>query len=390
MAGARVRRTMESMVEPTRAPRSLLIGAGLFTWALAGAPMALRWWEHPSLDEGTLAWAVPFLIFAVAFWLTTTREAWPRAWRLALLSVQAVTAILFVGKSHGGFSGALLALVAGQAPFLLELPAALVWAGVQTAALAVVLARHGGALDGLLGSGGYLGFQLFTLGAAYLVQREALARQDLARANAELVATRALFAELTRGAERLRIARELHDSLGHHLVGLGLSLELSAHTTEGKAKEGILRAQEISRTLMAELRAVVASMREDQPIDLGRALRLLVEGIPRPRVHLDVPEPLCIEEPGRAHALFRCAQEAITNAVRHADAENLWIDVADEGGTIALRARDDGRGATDVRAGNGLSGIRERLEALGGSFEIDARPGEGWTLRAFVPRGGPA
>jgi signal transduction histidine kinase len=116
-----------------------------------------------------------------------------------------------------------------------------------------------------------------------------------------------------------------------------------------------------------------------------------VEGIPRPIVHLELPEPLCVEDPGRAHALFRCAQEAITNAVRHAEAENLWIEVSEAGGTIALRARDDGRGAADVRVGNGLSGIRERLEALGGRFEVDARPGEGWTLRAFVPaRGGPA
>jgi two-component system sensor histidine kinase UhpB len=84
-------------------------------------------------------------------------------------------------------------------------------------------------------------------------------------------------------------------------------------------------------------------------------------------------------------------QEALTNAVRHADAANVFLAVEERDGTIAVSARDDGRGAStgSVKAGHGLSGLRERVEGMGGRVEIDSRPGEGVTLRALLPsRGG--
>ena len=86
-----------------------------------------------------------------------------------------------------------------------------------------------------------------------------------------------------------------------------------------------------------------------------------------------------------AHTIFRCVQEALTNAVRHAHAENVYVAVASSEGTVAVTARDDGRGAAELKPGHGLSGLRERIEGMGGTVEIEARAGAGLTLRALLP-----
>lgn len=141
----------------------------------------------------------------------------------------------------------------------------------------------------------------------------------------------------------------------------------------------------MTRLLLSDVREVVSSLREDRPVDLRRALETLAAGTPEPRVHLSFPENLEIRDPSQANALFRCAQEAITNSVRHARARNLWIELKKEEDGIALRARDDGRGTAAVQAGNGLQGMRERLEEIGGRLEIESWPGQGFALRAWTP-----
>jgi signal transduction histidine kinase len=75
----------------------------------------------------------------------------------------------------------------------------------------------------------------------------------------------------------------------------------------------------------------------------------------------------------------------ITNAVRHARADNLWLVLQHDGERVALNARDDGQGVKKVEWGNGLNGMAERLETLGGGLEIETKPGAGFRLQAWVP-----
>jgi signal transduction histidine kinase len=142
----------------------------------------------------------------------------------------------------------------------------------------------------------------------------------------------------------------------------------------------------VTRLLLTDVRDVVGALREERALDLRRALEDLASAAPEPRVHLACPTDLEVSDPLRAHTLFRCAQEAITNAVRHAQAKNVWIELSREAdGGLQLHARDDGRGAAAVEPGNGLRGMRERLEEAGGSLEIAAAPGAGFALRAALP-----
>jgi|SRR6267142_720768 len=94
---------------------------------------------------------------------------------------------------------------------------------------------------------------------------------------------------------------------------------------------------------------------------------------------------LHIDDPAKAHAVFRCVQEAITNAVRHARARNLWIHLIQSLDGLDVRISDDGDGGADVKPGHGLKGMRERLEAVGGWLKVQAAPGRGFTIEAWVP-----
>lgn len=222
--------------------------------------------------------------------------------------------------------------------------------------------------------------------AARLVLREHRMRQALATAHAQMLATQSLLAETVRGTERLRIARDLHDAVGHHLTALNLHLDLALRQSRDAAPPALVTARDAGGQLLAQVRNVVSSSRRDQAIDLEQAIRLLCEGIPGLVASLHI-DPAAARHPAPvAHALFCCVQEAVTNALRHAHARRLDIALEMQDGATVVRVADDGRGNTALSEGNGLSGIRERLADLGGELRYGTRTGGGFELELRLPQ----
>ncbi|MBL8191670.1 MAG: sensor histidine kinase [Acidobacteria bacterium] len=213
-------------------------------------------------------------------------------------------------------------------------------------------------------------------------------RRELARINAELKATQQLQAESARLAERVYISRELHDAIGHHLAALSVNLQLASHLTEGEAAESIREAHLVARTLLADVREVVSSLRQEATIDLRAAIETLASGVKHPTIHVEINDELKDTDPLQAHTIFRCAQEIITNTIRHAGARNLWLTLELDDTGISLQARDDGRGAEKLQPGNGLRGMRERVEEYGGHLNWEARLGAGFSAVIFLPFAG--
>ena len=311
----------------------------------------------------------------------------PISYRLVTLAVLTGSALAICLASESSLGGVLLLVVAGLVPWMLARTAAVAWLLTQNVALAIVISYLPGLTfaDASVAAGLFLSLSLFAFISSYVALRQHTARNELRKVNSELRATQALLAENTRIAERVRIARELHDLVGHHLTALTLNLEVATHLVEGKALEHVQQAHSLAKLLLADVREVVSDMREDDKVDLSAALRTLVEGVPQPRIHLDLPTELAMTDPGRAQVLLRCAQEVITNAVRHAEARNLWIRLRLDVDGVDMRARDDGRGVTKFEAGNGLKGMSERLRGLGGNLDVNTAPGKGFSLRARLP-----
>ncbi|HEX2678290.1 MAG TPA: sensor histidine kinase, partial [Polyangiales bacterium] len=372
----------------------LLRYAGLFTWAVVGIPLAY----FPLADAGQAAGVSPdlvgstlaYLVFGVAYWLVT-RELGarrPRKFDIALLGVLTIAAIAFSRLTGTGLGSILLMLVSGVIPWLMPLGMGVAWLILMHVPLVSVFLELEGwtPVVAVLQAIMYVGYSSFTFITGLVARQQASAREEQRRLNSELRATRALLAESSRMSERLRISRELHDLLGHHLTALSLNLEVAGHLTEGKAQEHVRQSHTLAKLLLTDVREAVSEMREERGIDLTNAMRVLAEGVPALDVHLELPDLLEVEDPEVAQVLLRCAQEIITNTVRHAGARNLWLTFersADR--QMAIHARDDGQGASELRQGNGLTGMRERLAQFGGRVDIVTGKGRGFALDALLP-----
>lgn len=368
---------------------ALLRYAGLFTWACVGLPLIVD--ADPQVGRAHYwAWLAAYLAFGLAYWLVSHQinRRTPALLRLLLLAVMALTPAAISHFSQTGLSGVLLLVSAGVLPWLLPVLPGIAWLVAQSLLLVPVFAIREDytVLLAFLQVALFFGYSSFTFVTSLVAKRQSEARDELRRLNSELRATRALLAESSRANERIRISRELHDLMGHHLTALSLNLEVARHQTQGNAQAHVRQAQSLARLLLADVREVVSALRKDVAVDLGQALAHLVEGFPGVNVRLAMEDGFTVEDTERAQMLLRVAQEAITNAVRHGRAANIWIEFAHrDDGSLLLQARDDGIGCATPQAGNGLTGMAERLARFGGTLAFTSAPGEGFRLRAILP-----
>jgi len=366
-------------------PTHWLTAAGFVTWVASGIPAALAIADGRIAGIAAVAWVAAFVAFGFALAAVCFARVSDTPRERVLVLIQSVTASVMVSVTRDGIAGATMVVAASQLPGLVSPGVAATWIAAQTAVIVGRFWSMDGPVSAFIVGGAYLGFQMFAMATSTLALRERTAREELARANAELHATRALLVEDSRVAERLRISRDLHDTLGHHLTALSLQLEVASRLASGAAADRIAEAHAITRLLLGDVRDVVSRLRENGHADLGAAIRTLAAAVAEPLVHVDVAGDLAIEDPLQQHAIVRCVQEIITNAVRHAGASNLWIAIEHRADGTVLTARDDGRGAETVTCGHGLRGMRERFEELAGHVEFSSKPGDGFHVAAFMP-----
>ena len=374
---------------------TLLRYAGLFTWAMVGGGLVMNTLFVMQTGVGGLRPAVlagpvtAYLTFGVAFWLATqslgSRRGW--AWQLALMLAMAVSAIGISAFTGSGLGAILMMVMAAVVPWLLPGWPGMAWLIIQHLPLVLVFMFGIGfsLFEAIMQSMLYIGVSGFVYVAGLVAKQQAEAREEQRQLNAELRATRSLLADSARVGERLRISRELHDLLGHHLTALSLNLEVAGHLSEGRAQEHVRQGHALAKLLLTDVREAVSAMRGEERIDLEAALRALIEGIPSLRVELDVDGLLAVDDPQCAQVLLRCAQEIITNAIRHARADSLRFKLRRDGNELHLEAHDDGVGSDAFITGNGLSGMRERLKAIDGRLEVVTAAGQGFHIDIHLP-----
>jgi signal transduction histidine kinase len=362
--------------------------AAFATWLVVAVPTLARLVSGTFTGGAAAIWAAAFVVFGAALvpCLGLKGLAVRRSFVAALLVLQSAAGLTMVAASGNGTAAATLVIVAAEVASIFPPRVAWLWVAVQSVLIGVIWARYDDVITAISVTGAFAGFQAFALATISLEQRERAARQDLARANAELVATRSLLAENTRVAERIRIARDLHDTLGHHLTALSVQLDVASRLTAGQAATHVQEAHAIARLLLSDVRTVVSEMRDTSRLNLGAAVRALTGVAGALQIHVEMPESIDVADSAQAHAMLRCVQEIITNTARHAAARNLWIVIESRPDGIALHARDDGRGSDGVTSGNGLRGMRERFAEHAGHVEFTSAPGQGFEVHGFMPR----
>jgi two-component system sensor histidine kinase DesK len=211
----------------------------------------------------------------------------------------------------------------------------------------------------------------------YAFSQQARANLQLERANSEIE-------RLSQEAERERIARDLHDLLGHTLtvitVKLDLARRLLSHDSD-RARNEIVEAEQTARKALAEVREAVSGYRtEGLDAEITRARRSLLSADVKLTTSL-APVNL---SPSQVNVLCLVLREAITNIVRHAHANVCCVALVERGRTIHFTIEDNGLGG-QIREGNGLRGMRERLESMSGTVKLIASANEGTSLEITLP-----
>jgi two-component system sensor histidine kinase UhpB len=203
-------------------------------------------------------------------------------------------------------------------------------------------------------------------------------------------ARRALSAQ---EGERRRIARELHDEVGQVLTAVVLQLDHASHAAAGDARRTVEEAREAVRASLDDVRGIARRLRPEALDDLGlnSALAALTNDVARRtgmRVERRLAADLVALSGEEELVVYRVAQEALTNAVKHGRARRAELSLAAEDGTVELCVRDDGAGfdAAATPEGTGLRGMRERAVLVGAALDIDSLPGDGTTVRLRLAR----
>lgn len=305
--------------------------------------------------------------------------------RRALLLLEAAAALTTYALQRETFELVLLVVIAIQFAYAFEKSHAILLLLAMNLIAAVLLAQTYDRQQILENLVFYGGLQIFTFMTAGYAISARMARDVVVQVNAELLATQQLLSESSRLDERLRLSRELHDLVGYKLTALKLQLRQLAKSlttdTEGIAS----RCLRLSDELLVDVRGVVSASRCGEGIDLHESLAALANNLPGPRIDLRLDESIRVPRLDQAHALLRCAQEGLTNAVRHANADHIVLSLEQTNEDITLTIEDNGCGQATPSRGNGLTGLQERLQALGGTMDLTCPNRRGLRLSVWMP-----
>jgi signal transduction histidine kinase len=361
--------------------------AAYIAWAAVGSELWLR--EPRStglLDENVLGYAAIalhglFLLCFVSCVLTDSKK--PLAKVLALSLVLVALSLCGISRFN---SAPILLIVASAVTAALFSPSRLVVLFVLTNLCFYFIYRHLWQSENpILSVFVYSSFQLFAMLMSWYSRQAEKRRDEVILLNADLIATRSLLTETARDSERLRLSRELHDVAGHKLTALKLNLAALARQPDLAGQASIITCAALADELLADIRGVVQQMRIHDEMNLQTAIEQMAAPFPRPRIALSIDENARHAPLQYAEVLLRTIQEALTNSARHSHAQQLWIVLQRNAEQWLLHIRDDGHMNSDWQKGNGLLGMSERIENLGGGLRCEQASTGGMQIEAWLP-----
>ncbi|MHC6647505.1 sensor histidine kinase [Alteromonas sp. HB246098] len=276
-------------------------------------------------------------------------------------------------------------------------------------------------------------FNVFAMIMSNTAIKESKAREEADALNRQLLSTQQLMKQALTQDERLRIARNIHDVLGHHLTALTINLQVASRkadlleSSESQAiKQHVEQSHSIAKLLLSDVREAISDIRENAAIDFSLAVNALIKDLPRPAVNLHIDDNLTLTNVRIADCLLRNMQEALTNVVRHTQAHYFSISLTHHNGAYKLLMQDSmvphtadkklsdeqpssiklfdkascshveriqkeaGPSGSDtsshVVAGNGLSGMQERVHELNGTISWQQTE-QGFRIAIHIPEG---
>lgn len=233
---------------------------------------------------------------------------------------------------------------------------------------------------------------IFVAGGFYFAKRQLVMNNYLQYLMSELKSKTQELEEASILKERNRIAREIHDTLGHTLTGAIIQLEVAKQlvdTSPEKAKVSIQKTQDITRDGFNDVKRAIKALRpimiEENTLSDG--LQLLFERMKK-YYNYCVDDTIILPEVINDElkiSVYRVIQELITNSIRHGEASEMKLSIEHQFNTLRINCRDNGKGCTLIKEGNGLKGIKERVNKLGGNVKFFSEINEGFCTIIYIP-----
>lgn len=353
----------------------LATGAGLLTWALVFA-VTLYVLNQLPVPQPWLSVVLLFLLYGVAFILLTLDTGPFRITTVIgklLLFMQLAAAfglIIVLPARHFDYLAILTIIWVALLPSVLTTSRAIVVALLIVIiwfSLLAYLQQRSLWITALL----YGSFHVFAVLMQSATQAEQATRQALAEKHQQLLATQQLLQAASRQGERTRIARNLHDVVGHHLTALTIQLQVAGHLAEGAAKQQIDKCHQLAKLLLSDVREAVSTMRQYSDLSLLDAVQQLTRLLPPTfKVSLRIAPDIMLHDLHQAQHLLCVIQEAISNSLKHSSATEITIAASISSAKLQLQISDNGKLAACWSPGNGITGMRERIAECGGTLQI--------------------
>ena len=308
--------------------------------------------------------------------------------------------IVYLGRG-AGFNALVLMPLAGHAVILLPRRTAYIALFVITFSYVAAVFAFSGSVEAV-----WTGLPIFVAGLIFIVVftqmalNEESSRREVERLLNELTAVNqrlreyAIQAEdLATAKERNRLAREIHDGLGHYLTTIYMQIQAARAVSgndKGRAEAILSKAQNLTQEALADVRHSVAALRS--PIDGHKPLADMIGGLLDGARNAGIEPELIVSgderplNPQTRWTLYRAAQEGISNTCKHAHASRLWINLDfTQSACVELEVEDNGVGPGEYKEGFGLMGLKERVSSVGGELQIGSSPKGGFEFDIKVP-----
>lgn len=344
----------------------------IITWFIVAGSALFIMWNDGSFS--TFSLAITFLLFVIFIvcWQVGIRDKpfkHDLVVRFALIIAQYIAIISIFFQVPFSYTAILVTIWSAQLPHYMSIRLALLLSPFWSAPLWLVYGLYWDKSYVFLSAILFWTFNLFSLVMMNATLKEQRARAETNELNRELLATQALLSEATKQAERVRIARNIHDLLGHHLTALTINLQVASRISEGKAREKIDQCHGLAKLLLSDVREAVSQIREHSNLQLEIALKALADNVPQLNIQLDYDDNLQITDVAIADTILRCVQECITNSLKHSSADTFSIKLSGAENSVKLQINDNGQQPGELTFGNGLTGMKERVQELNGTIE---------------------
>lgn len=371
----------------------------VLTWAVVSSFLLFFMFTNPNFGAGRFAITCTAFVAYSSLWFLSTRqdsELFSHSLRAKLFLLQFFVILGIYFLVPWTFSAIFMIMWVAILPYFVSTKTAFILSPIWSVPLWLIYTYYWDQSYAFVTAVLYWTFSLFALVMVNTAKREKETREKAEQINRELVSTQHLLSQATQQAERVRIARNIHDLLGHHLTALTINLQVASRKTDRvnsalendeltEVKAAIEQSHSLATLLLSDVREAVSDIRDKSKIDLKAALLALTENLPNLKIDLNIDEELNIDNVGLADGIIKTIQECITNTMKHGQADKMEIKLQQEANSLSINVKDNGKATpeTQVKLGNGLLGIRERIEAFAGSVEFMAE--NGFTTHITLP-----